>query len=122
MNYEIHANRMLELYGLKRTALHACPRVVAGKRCRVYNPRSDYQGECACQPIGQTNARILDHARVWKDQSGQRVLTAEPYNVDLALLRKLEKDCADLDLIVKVGGEAPWHPVMTTLIWIAREI
>ena len=60
-----------------------CPRVVAGLRCRAA------AGSCPCR----THRRLLDHARMWIDADGRRVLTAEPYGAAGDDLAAFLADC-----------------------------
>ena len=89
----------------------ACPRVVAGKRCRAWS----YTGEpCACE-----GWRLLDHPRLWRTPAGH-VLTAEPYHVDGEELARFVAVCGELGLRVSLSGESRYFPGATLLLRVER--
>ena len=63
---------------------------------------------------------MLDHPRVWLAQDGERVFTAEPYDVDGTEFAALVADCTTIGLGVTVHGRSPYYPGRTVLIVICR--
>lgn len=95
--------------GYRRSTARACPRVVAGKRCRA-------DGNCLCD----TYHRVLDHARIWLAGDRDYVLTAEPYHADGHDLVAFLLDLQYLGLDACISGTSPWNPGATFLITIRR--
>lgn len=89
----------------------ACPRVVAGKRCRAW---SRYGERCVCE-----GWRLLDHARLWNTPDG-RLLTAEPYHVEGAELARFVAACGELGLRVELSGGSAYFPGAALLLCVRR--
>jgi hypothetical protein len=91
----------------------ACPRVVAGKRCKYVN--------CLCQ-YGGGISNLLDHRGIWLDKNRRHVFTAEPYtsSLDLELLEGFRAEAAHLGLTVRLSARSPWFPTYTTMIIVER--
>lgn len=96
----------------KSATIWRCPRVVAGKQCRLPNGHQS----CICQRYYFT---LLDHVRLWNTPAG-KVLTSEPYYVDPRALGDFRRDCAELGLSVTVEAYSPYFPGSTTLILVER--
>jgi hypothetical protein len=96
-----------------RSGTPRCPRVVAGKRCRIGYPRMEM---CICQDFSS----LLDHRKLWRTPNGESVLTAEPYGIDTGALASFSIECRELGLQVDVEGESPYYPGYTSLIVIRR--
>lgn len=96
-------------FGLRPSAAAACPRVVAGLRCRAYAYQQSEPCVCKYQ-------LVLDHARMWLDECGGRVLTGEPYTVSIDKLAAFQAAVAPLGLVVTPKpGPGLWHP--STLLY-----
>jgi|GEM_PF-3543974 len=95
----------------------ACPRVVAGKRCRLYaETRYGLEYDCACAGWSHT---LLDHRRMWRTPAGL-VLTAEPYHVDGEELARFVAVCEELGLRVTLSGRSPYFPGAALLLRVER--
>ncbi len=105
--------RMHAWHGLTPTDLTPCPRVAAGKRCRIY---SRQYAQCLCQYDGITG--ILDHKRIWKDAQGRKVFTSEPYGGAhwIGYIEEYRQELADLGLTLAVSAQSPWYPLATVLL------
>lgn len=101
--------------GWRQNNLPRCPRVVAGKRCYVGDGRN--VPKCICQRYWH---RIFDHARMWKTPEKVRVLTSEPYNVNLDDLMAFRDECGKLGLTVELYPYSPYNPGWTTMLLIRR--
>lgn len=111
-----HDAAMLDRFGYRPVATHACPRVVAGRRC-LGPSWTDERPDCLCLRYHS----LLDHGRLWRDRRGFRVLTAEPYSTaDAGLLPDFVAACAALGLTVSVDPESPWCPGWTVLLTVRR--
>ncbi len=96
--------------GLRPSTRSLCPRSLAGRHCKAWNP------PCPCQHPA------LDHLNAWTDRNGRPVLTAEPYSADGEELAELIGDLVALGLRVTVDGRSPYYPGATTLLLIQRDI
>jgi hypothetical protein len=103
-----------EWFGFRLSEAATCPRVAAGKRCRVGYFGGD---RCICQRYAMT---LLDHSRIWLDEDGRHAYTAEPYNFDGAEFAELAAECAGLGLSIYVTGRSPYFPGCTVLLVISR--
>ena len=101
--------------GWKHSTLLPCPRVVAGKRC--YRGDRRHVPECICT---RYRRRIFDHTRIWRTPEGYRVLTAEPYNVDLDDLTAFRDECRGLGLAVELFAHSPYSPGYAVILMIHR--
>ena len=101
--------------GWKHSTLLPCPRVVAGKRC--YRGDWRHVPECICTRYGR---RIFDHTRTWRTPEGYRVLTTEPYNVDLDDLMAFRDECRGLGLAVELFAHSPYSPGYAVILMIHR--
>jgi hypothetical protein len=68
------AARFAAWYHWRPSSAARCPRVVAGKRCIAYSQRGE---TCVCE---RHHGGPIDHPRMWLTETGERVLTAEPYD------------------------------------------
>ncbi|WP_219471261.1 hypothetical protein [Nonomuraea rhizosphaerae] len=114
--HDDQTRRAAELLGLRPSRARACPRVVAGARCRANKLEEDGQ-PCLCQ----RHRHLLDHGRAWFDADGKRVLTGEPYNADGHEIAELVTDMDTLGLRVTISGRSPWNPNETFLVQIAQQ-
>lgn len=81
--------------GFTRSRAIPCPRVLAGLRCLMWP-----LGPCMCH----RHARLLGHARVWRDSDGNRVIAAGPADtVDLQMLATFVQELAELGLEATVA-------------------
>ena len=103
-----------DLRKAKRSVV-CCPRVVAGKRCQEGYP--DSGGHCIC--LRYYN-RILDHSRMWIDREGCKVMTSEPYGIDLDVLYKFREECRNLGLTVSIRAYSPYNPGATMMVMIRK--
>lgn len=101
--------------GWKRGTAPQCPRVVAGKRC--YEADGRKVPECICT---RYRRRIFDHTRIWRTPEGHRVLTTEPYNVDLDDLMAFRDECRGLGLAVELFAHSPYSPGYAVTLMIHR--
>lgn len=108
------AARFREWFGWRPSEAASCPRTAAGKRCLVGSRTPDL---CIC---GKYTHQLLDHDRVWLDEHGGHVYTAEPYSFDGIEFAELAAECAGLGLDVSVTGTSPYFPGRTTLIVIRK--
>lgn len=113
VHHEAQERRAIDIYGLRPSRANACPRVVAGRRCVAYN---DERRLCICQ----TYRRLLDHGRMWLDESGRHVLTGEPYDIDTAELVEFIGELDRVGLAVTVGARSLWNPGQCVLIRVLR--
>ncbi|MEV5711248.1 hypothetical protein [Actinoallomurus sp. NPDC052274] len=109
---EEQERRAHDMFGLRPSGAVVCPRVVAGKRCIAHNGTE----LCVCQ----RHYRLLDHARIWLDETGRHVLTGEPYSAAGEDLADLITDMSELGLDVNLSGRSPWNPGFTLLIRITK--
>jgi hypothetical protein len=93
------------------TTASRCPRVVAGRRCRL-----NYRGACICE----RHRWFLDHARLWLDPNGRHVLTCEPYEAEGDELVAFADELRELGLSFTVVGYSPWNPGGTFLVVVER--
>lgn len=105
------AARFADWFHWRPSAAVRCPRTVAGKRCRTYH----YAKPCVCQRL---HYPLLDHTRMWLTDTGERVLTAEPYHFDGEDFAELVAECKELGLDVSVRGISPYFPGRAVLIII----
>jgi len=113
--------RMWTRYRLRPRAAYACPRIVAGLRCLF-----DGRGRCPCDPNGPYR-KLLDHARMWRGEFRQPVLTLEPYgliHLDLpALVAEVNpyaEALASLGLMITHKDYSPYSPGHATLLIISK--
>lgn len=118
-----HATEMAKQHGLSavRHLVPRCPRVIAAKRCLVTRNLEDAlrggpRRACICQRYWT----ILDHARIWRDSEGRRVLTSEPYSADGQQLAAFLTETSELGLQVDVSGRSTWNPGATLLLQMIR--
>lgn len=87
---------------------YRCPRQVVGKRCLM--PYT-----CMCD-WGKPNY-LFDHVRLWVlPNGGGRVLTSEPYHVDLRQLENYRRECEIIGVAIDTSDDSPWFPGYTTLL------
>jgi hypothetical protein len=104
--------------GWRDSSAPACPRVVAGKRCRRYRHHLGRGGPCLCETYSY---RPLDHARQWLKPDGSHALTAEPYHLDNETMIAFIRDCAALGLKVSVSDDSPYYPGSSWLVLVDRD-
>jgi hypothetical protein len=106
--HERHEAAFAEL-GYRPSRARICPRVIAGRHCRA-------DVGCICHAYH----RVLDHARIWLDEAGDHVLTAEPYHAHGTDLVAFLLDLELLGLRACLSGASPWNPGHTLLITVRR--
>lgn len=114
-------DRMRAWHGLTPTTGHACPRRVAGKRCRLAQAEDApliLDCLCTCYPS------LADHAHAWRTAEGQLVVTWEPYSTaDLTMLRPFARELASIGLSLTIDARrSPWNPGYTVLLTVRREV
>ena len=96
----------------------ACPRKVAGKRCQRDGPKR----ECICRDFGVgLGWGVCVHPRMWIAKDGERIMTAEPYEINGALLARFIAACEELGLQVGISGASPYYADHGELIIIRRK-
>ena len=106
--------KMIARFGFRVSRAQVCPRVVAGKRCRVGWPGGR---DCLC--MRYNGSVLLDHARIWRTPRGEAVLTAEPYGLKDRYVAAFRAEIAPLGLELEVTNESYWF-VGTTLIIVRQ--
>jgi hypothetical protein len=109
--YQSARDRRAAERGLRPSSAAVCPRVVAGKHCRVNGVDL-----CVCQ----RHHHLLDHGRIWLNRAGQYVLTGEPYELTPDALQEFAADLDGLSLTVAVSGRSMWNPGDCLLVTIRR--
>lgn len=111
-----HNAAMYDRFAYRPTSGAPCPRIVAGRRCLGPSWTGE-RPDCVCIRYRP----LLDHARLWRDRRGSRVLTAEPYSTaDASLLPDFVAECHVLGLTVSVDPDSPWCPGWTVLLTVRR--
>ena len=110
-------NERAAALGYRPSKAPVCPRVVVGKRCVLYWGRSK---SCSCQDRFGRRA-LFDHGRMWLDEEGQHVLTAEPYGASGVEVAALVTDLVELGLDLRISADSPWYPGSTILLTITRK-
>jgi hypothetical protein len=113
LHWKVHAENMKRVYGYTPYTGKAprCIRTLMGKRCQAHRGRNS----CICERYHV----LLDHKRAWRNVYGERVMTAEPYQIESEQLIQFESEVRGLHLALQVGGYSPWYPGNTHLIRIA---
>lgn len=112
---EAQEYRAAQWFGLRPSRARICPRVVAGKRCIDGNLGK----ACVCHK----HHDVFDHARIWLDETGRHVFTAEPYSYSASgeEIAAMIADMAALGLEVRFSGRSPYNPGYTLLIKITKQ-
>lgn len=63
----------------------------------------------------------LDHPRLWTDDTGELVFTAEPYEISGSAIAALVAELTELGLEADITGDSPWLPGSTLLITIRKD-
>lgn len=115
-------HRASEWYGLypTKTTAKLCPRIVAGLRCQRYSKGHEQHSTdpCVCLKYYST---LLDHARLWSDGKGNRVLTGEPYGLYAPSLKEFILDMTSLGLRVSFAPHSIWNPGRARMIIISSQ-
>ncbi len=113
-----HEQAMLDRFGYTPTSMVPCPRVLATRTCyaRAWDGAPSTRPNCLCL----RSREILDHARLWHDRDGRRVLTAEPYGLTADVLSTFVAECRALGLWVTVAPDSLWCPGAAVLVTIRR--
>ena len=119
------ALRMLAWYGLRPAdGGRCCPRRLLGKRCVWHRNYSHYpyatdQAECLCMRLDKNWwASMIDHTRMWRDETGALVYTTEPYDATSESIEAFTAQLAAEGITVTVGDRSPWCPPFTTLLML----
>lgn len=101
-------------FGFRRSQARslACPRYVAGRRCKQMSAPPNNQ--CG------THFGWFDHSYQWISPEKHRIFTTEPYanSIGDLDLRKLQRGADELDLVVTSFDrhDSMWFPSSTVLI------
>jgi hypothetical protein len=107
---KLHKTYMKDWYGLTPLAGDAwrwsafCAHTLVGKKCE------DAKQGHRCAPL-EGLTEIWDHARAWKTEKGERVITLEPWGNAIAqaeMVKHLVSELGKLGIVVAFEGRSPY--------------